>query len=190
MLSVRWDNAPISAHFRIQCQKQSGHESAARGAMRPRVWVTFALETEGAGKAGRALHPRSRVQYVHKNTHTSIQVQRRTSGLPCAMVLRLMASSPRRRIRLVTVIDGLAGLSNPVGLAKTSIDLTPATGARTTRFCRTRQRRSSGASRSLTENRPAISFAPDAAASTASHPNVRDDGRRPSSGMRRRELCR
>jgi hypothetical protein len=40
------------------------------------------------------------------------------------------------------------------------------------------------------ETRPAISFAPDAAASTASHPNVRDDGRRPSSGIRRRELCR
>jgi hypothetical protein len=32
-------------------------------------------------------------------------------------------------------IDGFA---NPVGLAKTSADLTPATGARTTRFCRTR----------------------------------------------------
>src|SRR3954469_10837445 len=31
-------------------------------------------------------------------------------------------------------IDGFA---NPVGLAKTSADLTPATGARTTRFCRT-----------------------------------------------------
>jgi hypothetical protein len=39
------------------------------------------------------------------------------------------------------------------------------------------------------ETRPAISFAPDAAASTASHPNVRDDGRRPSSGMRRRSYA-
>jgi hypothetical protein len=29
-------------------------------------------KTEGAGKAGCALHPRSRVQDVHKNTHTSI----------------------------------------------------------------------------------------------------------------------
>jgi hypothetical protein len=28
-------------------------------------------------------------------THTSIQVQRRQSGLPCAMVLRLITCSPR-----------------------------------------------------------------------------------------------
>jgi hypothetical protein len=30
-----------------------------------------------------------------KETHTSIQVQRRQSGLPCAMVLRLITRSPR-----------------------------------------------------------------------------------------------
>jgi hypothetical protein len=53
-----------------------------------------------------------------EETHTSIQVQRRASGLPCAMALRLMACSPRRRIRLVTVIGELAVLQNPVGLAK------------------------------------------------------------------------
>jgi hypothetical protein len=39
---------------------------------------------EGAGKAGCALHPRSRVQVCAKNAHTSIQVQRRQSGFPCA----------------------------------------------------------------------------------------------------------
>src|SRR5258708_31730367 len=53
------------------------------------------------------------------------------------MALRLMPRSPRRRIRLVTVIGGLKVFSRPVGPAKTSADLTPATGARTTRFCRT-----------------------------------------------------
>jgi hypothetical protein len=31
-----------------------------------------------------------------QNTHTSIQVQRKQSGLPCAMVLRLISRSPRR----------------------------------------------------------------------------------------------
>src|ERR1700760_4900850 len=31
-----------------------------------------------------------------KNTHTSIQVQRKQSGLPCAMVLRLTSCSPWR----------------------------------------------------------------------------------------------
>src|SRR5712671_3098901 len=50
---------------------------------------------EGAGKTGCALHPRSRVQYVQKNAHTSIQVQRKHSGLPCAMALRLISRSPR-----------------------------------------------------------------------------------------------
>jgi hypothetical protein len=70
---------------------------------------------EGAGKTGCALHPRSRVQCARRNAHTSIQVQRRASGLPCALVLRLMARSPRRRIRLVTVASGLKVLSTPVG---------------------------------------------------------------------------
>jgi hypothetical protein len=60
------------------------------------------------------------------------------------------------------------------------INLTPATGARTTRFCRTLQRRSSARRKSLTDNRPAIALRADAAASTATRPNVRDDGQRPS----------
>ena len=44
---------------------------------------------------------------AQRKAHTSIQVQRRQSGIPCAMVLRLMPCSPRRRIRLVTVAAGL-----------------------------------------------------------------------------------
>ena len=95
------------------------------------------MKTEGAGNAGCLLHPRSRVQKCTRKTHTSIQVQSEHSGVPCAMVLRLMPCSPRRRIRLVTVISELMALPRPVGLTKTSADLTPATGARTTRFCRT-----------------------------------------------------
>jgi hypothetical protein len=84
-----------------------------------------------------------------------------------------------------------------------SISLTPATGARTTRFyrpqlprairldrpacCRKkfRPRRLSAvrlrAVRSLTGIRPATTRASDAAASTATCPNLRDDGQRPSS---------
>ena len=48
-----------------------------------------ALENAGE-KTGCALHPRSRVQCAQRSAHTSIQVQRRASGLPCAMALRLM----------------------------------------------------------------------------------------------------
>src|SRR3981081_3232484 len=93
------------------------------------------------------------------------------------MALRLMPRSPRRRIRLVTVIGGLRFCAS--GWARnTSADLTPATGARTTRFCRTIQRPSSAApvvrSRVL-ELALRSRLRADAAASTASHPNVYDD---------------
>jgi hypothetical protein len=53
-----------------------------------------------------------------EETHTSIQVQRRHSGIPCAMVLRLIARSPRRRIPFATVIGGLVVLPDPVGPTK------------------------------------------------------------------------
>jgi hypothetical protein len=96
--------------------------------------------------------------------------QRRQSDIPCAMALRLMPRSPRRRIRLASVVNGLKVSCAPGWARKTSADLTPATGARTTRFCRTQQRRSSGADRSLTEIRPAIPLARDAIASTATRP--------------------
>src|ERR1700743_3475802 len=68
-------------------QKKRAHAILKRGRGRS--------SKEDAGKTGCALHPRSRVQYVHQETHTSIQVQRRQSGLPCAMVLRLTSCSPR-----------------------------------------------------------------------------------------------
>src|SRR6266700_2934437 len=67
--------------------------------------------------------------------------------------------------------------ARPVGLV-TFADLTPATGARTTRFCRPLQRRSS-ACRSTTHGKPALRspLHANAAASTASRFNVRDDSR-------------
>jgi hypothetical protein len=70
---------------------------------------------EGAGNAGCLLHPRSRVQEMVVEAHTSIQVQSEHSGIPCAMVLRLMPRSPRRRIPLASVADGLAIDRSPVG---------------------------------------------------------------------------
>ena len=66
----------------------------------PRVlhFVVPSENREGAGKTGCALHPRSHVQDAQSKTHTSIQVQRRQSGLPCAMVLRLIPCSCVRKI--------------------------------------------------------------------------------------------
>src|SRR5258708_2462369 len=66
---------------------------AARGARGVQENVR-PLKSEGAGNAGCALHRPSRVQNC-KKTHTSIQVQRRQSGIPRAMVLRLTSRSPR-----------------------------------------------------------------------------------------------
>jgi hypothetical protein len=71
------------------------------------------LETEGAGNAGCTLHPRSRVQDAQRNAHTSIQVQRRQSGIPCAMALRLMPCSPRRRILFCHRRQRIKTLSKP-----------------------------------------------------------------------------
>ena len=60
--------------------------SRSRGAIRPRFAINVRLPNRGAGKTGYALHPRSRVLSCAIKTHTSIQVQRRHSGLRRAVV--------------------------------------------------------------------------------------------------------
>ncbi len=113
--------------------------SRSRGASRPSFALIFrAQKTEGAGKTGCALHPRSRVQLRKKNAHTSIQVQRRASGLPCAMVLRRTSCSPWCANSFSHHHPRIDGWSWPGRAATSSADLTPATGARTTRLGRTR----------------------------------------------------
>jgi hypothetical protein len=97
---------------------------------------TLSLEKEGAGNAGCLLHPRSRVQNCAKKRTRAYRYSRSIPAFPAQWFYGL-CRAPRRRIRLVTVIGELTALSNPVGSTKTSADLTPATGARTTRFCRT-----------------------------------------------------
>jgi hypothetical protein len=51
------------------------------------------------------------VQCMHRNAHTSIQVQSEHSGIPCAMALRLMPCSPWRRIPLASIAAGLMAQS-------------------------------------------------------------------------------
>ena len=126
------------------------HTSAFPRRVSPGLCKSFRPSRRGRRERRVLAAPAVSCAKLCEETHTSIQVQSEHPGIPCAMVLRLMPRSPRRRIRLVTVIGELAVLSNPVGPTKTSADLTPATGARTTRFCRTHQRRSSVAPSSLT----------------------------------------
>jgi hypothetical protein len=64
-------------------------------------------ERRGRGECRVRAAPAVSCAKLCEKTHTSIQVQRKHSGIPRAMALRLMARSPRRRIRLVTVAAGL-----------------------------------------------------------------------------------
>ena len=93
--------------------------SRSRGAARPKFcWKPCPRNTEGAGKTGCALHPRSRVRLHKSKLHTSIQVQRKHSGLPRAMALRLIRVRPGDRL---SCHHHLRKLSLPH-------DLTPAPG--------------------------------------------------------------
>jgi len=99
---------------------------------------------------------------AQENAHTSIQVQSEQSGIPCAMALRLIACSPRRTALLP---PSSAGHLPPTWRQHR--------GARTTRLRRTLQPRSSIAT----------------SASTASHRTFVTTAKRPSSAVRRAELC-
>ena len=114
------------------------------------------LTTEGAGKTGCALHPRSRVQSAQKKAHTSIQVQRRQSGLPCAVVYGLLRALPGDRLSCHRHFAGLI----PRNLA-------PAPG---------RQDHTTSPSASH------LAFVFASAASTASHRTFVTIASRPSSG--------
>ena len=165
------------------------------------------LKSEGAGNAGCPKHPRP---VCESSVHTVVTtVAPEHPAFPHAMVLTAYAtlspatnSSCHRRRRI-------GGVANPGWARNTSAGLAPATGARTTWFCRTRPvfarrlRRhvhvrpsidEAGSSivrpragpmltgtRSI-ERPPCNALRDDAAASTASRPNVRDDGQRPSFG--------
>jgi hypothetical protein len=121
-------------------------------------------KSEGAGKTGCALHPRSRVQAAHRKTHTSIQVQRKHSGLPRAMVLRLTSRSPWRPAFLPP---------SPLRSVCFSKDLTPASGRRDHTI-------SPSASRADRRQHIRVHRIP---------PRVRDVAQRPSHRVRRAELC-
>ena len=93
-----------------------------------------------------------------------------------------MPRSPRRRIPFASVASQIGSKGRPGRAPSPPQSLTPATGARTTRFCRTQQRRSScaGSNRSQPEGRPAISLARNAARVHCNpHSTYRDDAYAP-----------
>jgi len=93
---------------------------------------------EGAGNAGCALHPRSRVQTARGKRTRAYRFSGGNPTFPAQWLYGLWRALPGDEFVFVTVIDEY-GLSKPGWARKTSADLTPATGAGTTRFCRTQQ---------------------------------------------------
>ena len=135
---------------------------AARSA---RVVQDLFPRKEGAGNAGCALHPRSRVpictgKSTHEHTGSAEAVRHslRNGFTAYAVLSSATNSSCHRRCRL-------GGLIGPGWIDLATDSLTPATGVGTTRFCRTQPpvfakrlrrawRRSSRACRSLIGQNP------------------------------------
>ena len=76
----------------------------SRGAMRPRFCVTFGpLREEGAGKAGCALHPRSRVQSAQRKRTRAYRFSGGNPAFPAQWFYGLLRALPGDRL-LATVI--------------------------------------------------------------------------------------
>jgi hypothetical protein len=146
--------------------------SPPRGAKRPsRAFIFRPTRTEGAGNAGCALHPRSRVQNAQRKRTRAYRFSGGNPAFPAQWSYGLCRALPGDEFVLVTVIGGLMALPDPVGLAKTSPiwhqQRMPGPHGFAVRFSAVRLR----AGRSLTgKARPAIPLRADAAASTASRP--------------------
>ncbi len=99
--------------------------------------------------------PRVQMKKAHERSHHGHTGTRHSprNGFTAYSALSPATNSSCHRHRR---IKGFAG---PGRARNTSANLTPATGARTTRLCRTPQHRSSARCRSLTENRPATTIA-------------------------------
>ena len=109
---------------------------------------------------------------AQKKAHTSIQVQRRQSGIPCAMALRLMPCSPRRRILFVTVASGLRLVQARLG-RRISAALGTSNGCQdhtVLPYATSAVRPARREPLTSRKARPAITLRADAAASTASPP--------------------
>src|SRR5450631_3751493 len=110
------------------------------------------------------MHPQPRVRFSELSMHTSIHSEApETSGIPHPVVLRLMRAPPATNLSCHRRQADCMASHIPVGLSVPPRDLTPTTGARTTRLHRTHQCRSSRTALSIAHElpRPATSCAHD-----------------------------
>ena len=179
----RMDSGKGDIRIRFQTADTRPH---SRDGRRPRFACRCPSE-EGAGNAGCALHPRSRVQIARVKTHTSIQGSGEHPTFPAQWLYGLSRAHPgvsgSSRLRRLRI----AGSSAPGRADVPSADLTPTTEASgphgfAVRFGTARLARSK---RPLTEFIPPCNpvCAHDAAASTATPvPTFGNDGQRPLLG--------
>jgi hypothetical protein len=156
------------------------HALQSRDAMRPRL-ERFTLENRGRRECRALAAPAVPCAMGVVDARTSIQGQRKHSGIPYVAALRLMPRSPRRRIRFChrrwRIEADRTGWPDFA-----SASLTSATDARPTRFCRTLKRRSfcAPANPSRGSTRPVTAVHANALASTTSHPTFVTTRDRPS----------
>src|SRR6266404_3052519 len=88
---------PAEPNRAIQIQGTDMHRRS-RGTIRPRLASKFCpSKREGAGNAGCALHPRSRVQCAQKGAHTSIQGSGGNPTFPAQWLYGLYRALPGDR---------------------------------------------------------------------------------------------
>ena len=195
----------MSSYRSFQSDNQADKHRRSRGARRPRLADRLPSRKRGRRESRVPSAP----AVMRKNAHDGPQVRRNTRPSLRNGFNGLCRALPGDEFVLPPSLTDWRSIEARSG-PTISISLTPATGARTTRFCRP-QLPSQGAPTGLMCCRPkfpARAFkrrssarchrsrktalrsphAPDAAASTATCPNVRDDGRRPSGGTGWREF--
>jgi hypothetical protein len=130
-------------------------------------------KTEGAGKAGCPMHPQPRVRKKQSTRASSPRSHRIHPAFPTQWFYGLISYSPRRSGFIVTVIQRIWLCPRPVGPTSPPLDLTPA--SRPQDHTTSPSAHASFVSAPLIAHRPyrpalPSHRAPNAAASTASHP--------------------
>jgi hypothetical protein len=163
--------------------------SCSRGATRPSC-ARISRQEERRREMPGAFCTRGFVcKDAHKNAHESNRYRRSNPAFPAQWFYGLCRALLGDEFVLSPSLAD-QGLTEPGRARKTSAGLAPATGVGTTRFCRTLKASFvvCAADRSRVEPALRPRLRADALASTASRPNVRDDGQRPSSGTGWRDL--
>ena len=116
------------SHFRFMFQRATHLRNLATRCARALPEISLPPKIEGAGKTGCALHPRSRVRFAQNRCTRAYRAAENTrpslrNGFTAYAVI-----SPETSSWLTPSLPFSSRLAD---------SLTPATGARTTRFCRT-----------------------------------------------------